>query len=168
MVDDEDLLLAVLNSAPVANGKTTDLLAGTAGEDFVRRFEGTGSADERARISQVRGHLQAWARGDDDALRHLAPVLDDVALVPHLTGNSIDWVLQTPPDNRIAARAAIAWSRVLEDAPGRLRPCANAECNLFLLDRSRPGTAKWCSMTTCGNRMKSRAHASRLRRAAQL
>ena len=32
-----------------------------------------------------------------------------------------------------------------------------------LLDRSRPGTAKWCSMATCGNRMKARAHAQRTR-----
>ncbi|NJC55654.1 CGNR zinc finger domain-containing protein [Brevibacterium marinum] len=47
--------------------------------------------------------------------------------------------------------------------PGRLRACANTECNLFLIDHSRPGTAKWCSMFTCGNRMKVRAHAQRTR-----
>ena len=32
------------------------------------------------------------------------------------------------------------------------------------IDHSRPGTAKWCSMSTCGNRMKVRAHARRTRR----
>ncbi|WP_326937864.1 CGNR zinc finger domain-containing protein [Frigoribacterium sp. Leaf415] len=54
-----------------------------------------------------------------------------------------------------------AWSSVTSTLPGRLRACANDECNLFLVDHSRPGTAKWCSMATCGNRMKARAHARR-------
>jgi predicted RNA-binding Zn ribbon-like protein len=31
---------------------------------------------------------------------------------------------------------------VVEARPGRLKACANDECNLFLLDRTRPGTAK--------------------------
>jgi predicted RNA-binding Zn ribbon-like protein len=45
--------------------------------------------------------------------------------------------------------------------PGRLRPCANPECRLFLLDESRSGTARWCSMATCGNRLKARRHHAR-------
>src|SRR6478736_3317433 len=43
-------------------------------------------------------------------------------------------------------------------SPGRLRPCANPECRLFLIDRSKPNTARWCSMAICGNRMKARRH----------
>ncbi|MGN0119211.1 MAG: CGNR zinc finger domain-containing protein, partial [Streptomyces albidoflavus] len=54
-------------------------------------------------------------------------------------------------------------SRVTTELPGRLRPCANPRCNLFLIDHSRPGTARWCSMATCGNRMKARSHARRRR-----
>ncbi|WP_425503278.1 CGNR zinc finger domain-containing protein [Psychromicrobium silvestre] len=46
--------------------------------------------------------------------------------------------------------------------PGRLRPCANLECNKFLIDHSRPNTARWCSMADCGNRLKARRHQARL------
>ncbi|WP_342211769.1 MULTISPECIES: CGNR zinc finger domain-containing protein [Frigoribacterium] len=56
-----------------------------------------------------------------------------------------------------------AWSSVTSRLPGRLRACANDECNLFLVDHSRPGSAKWCSMATCGNRMKARTHARRVK-----
>jgi predicted RNA-binding Zn ribbon-like protein len=45
----------------------------------------------------------------------------------------------------------------------RLRPCANPECRLFLIDRSKPNTASWCSMAICGNRMKARRHYRRAR-----
>jgi predicted RNA-binding Zn ribbon-like protein len=55
----------------------------------------------------------------------------------------------------------LAWGEVERDLPGRLRPCANDECRLFLIDRSRAGTARWCSMSGCGNRMKARRHYSR-------
>lgn len=35
----------------------------------------------------------------------------------------------------------------------RLRTCAG--CTLLFLDRSRPGTRRWCSMERCGNRNKT-------------
>ena len=61
-------------------------------------------------------------------------------------------------DRRLVARAVLAWGVVTRELPGRLRPCANDECRLFLLDRSRANTARWCSMAICGNRMKARRH----------
>jgi predicted RNA-binding Zn ribbon-like protein len=163
MVQDEDLLLALLNSAPVIDGTPTDTLAGAKGEEFIARFGGTGSTAERTHIRKMRGCLHDAIRGRDDAPQHLASALDDTVLVPEVTHHGLNWELRTHPDKKISARAAIAWSRVLEEAPGRLRACANDDCNLFLIDRSRPGTAKWCSMATCGNRMKARAHANRKR-----
>jgi len=167
MVQDEDLLLAVLNSAPVIDGKPADTLIGVTGDEFASRFGGTGSAAERAQMLLMRECLQKTIRGSDDALPQLVSALEDAVLVPDVTSHGLRWELRAHPDKRISVRAAMAWSRVLEDAPGRLRACANDECNLFLIDRSRPGTAKWCSMTTCGNRMKARAHATRQRGATQ-
>jgi predicted RNA-binding Zn ribbon-like protein len=35
----------------------------------------------------------------------------------------------------------------------RVRTCAG--CTLLFLDRSRPGTRRWCSMERCGNRSKT-------------
>jgi predicted RNA-binding Zn ribbon-like protein len=48
-------------------------------------------------------------------------------------------------------------------SPGRLPPCANEECRLFLIDRSKANAARWCSMAVCGNRMKARRHYQRSR-----
>ena len=98
--------------------------------------------------------------------RLLEELLGEAALVPRLHPEGIDWQLEAPDDARLAARTVLAWSRTMRELPGRLRACANTECNLFLVDHSRPGTARWCSMATCGNRMKARAH-SRRARAAQ-
>ncbi|MFD0576716.1 CGNR zinc finger domain-containing protein [Dactylosporangium darangshiense] len=39
-------------------------------------------------------------------------------------------------------------------AAGRLRECADPACNALFLDASRPGSRRWCSMETCGNRAK--------------
>ena len=50
-------------------------------------------------------------------------------------------------------------------SPGRLRPCANDECRLFLDDHSKANAARWCSMAVCGNRMKARRHYERARNA---
>ncbi|WP_412973700.1 CGNR zinc finger domain-containing protein [Mycolicibacterium setense] len=36
---------------------------------------------------------------------------------------------------------------------------------MFLIDRSKRNTARWCSMATCGNRMKARRHHQRARTA---
>jgi len=40
----------------------------------------------------------------------------------------------------------------------RIRVCAAENCGLLLVDASRPGDRRWCSMQVCGNRAKVRAH----------
>jgi len=41
---------------------------------------------------------------------------------------------------------------------GRIRECAGPQCTWLFLDRSRAGTRRWCSMSSCGNRAKARRH----------
>jgi predicted RNA-binding Zn ribbon-like protein len=36
---------------------------------------------------------------------------------------------------------------------------------MFLIDRSKPNTARWCSMAICGNRMKARRYYQRTKAA---
>lgn len=163
MIDDEDLLMAVLNSAPVIDGTLTDQLDGSEGVELPERLQEVGTDVERLQLRRTRDALQAVIRGEDDAIEDFATILDRVALLPTATSDGLQWHLDVPAEERLAARAVLAWSRVVEALPGRLRPCANTECNLFLIDHSRPGTAKWCSMATCGNRMKARAYARRAR-----
>ncbi|RII97087.1 CGNR zinc finger domain-containing protein, partial [Clavibacter michiganensis] len=112
-----------------------------------------------------RDAIQAVVRGHaaPAAVEELAAVVDGVVRRPRVTADGVDWEIRVPRDDRLPVDAVLAWSSVTARLPGRLRPCANAECELFLVDHSRPGTAKWCSMATCGNRMKARAHAQRVR-----
>jgi predicted RNA-binding Zn ribbon-like protein len=43
----------------------------------------------------------------------------------------------------------------------RIRVCAAENCGLLLVDTSRPGRRRWCSMELCGNRAKIRTYRSR-------
>ena len=58
----------------------------------------------------------------------------------------------------LAARDLVALQT--EHAP-RVRNCANPACILWFLDTTRSGTRRWCSMATCGNRLKARRHYER-------
>ncbi|WP_049803776.1 CGNR zinc finger domain-containing protein [Pseudonocardia dioxanivorans] len=162
--EDEVLLLDLLNSTPVLNGVPQDLLVVDGGPaPWVQEQGGPGSAAEVAHLRLLRDTLQAVVRGDErpEALR---PFLTGVHLLPTIHSGGLGWRLAVDDDRRLAARALVAWGRVQETMPGRLRPCANEECRLFLLDRSKPNTARWCSMKVCGNRMKARRHYERARR----
>ena len=69
----------------------------------------------------------------------------------------------------VAPTAAAALSTLARDAVDlfggplarRIRVCAAENCGLLLVDTSRPGRRRWCSMETCGNRAKIRTHRSR-------
>ncbi len=102
-----------------------------------------------------------WGRR---AASELGPLVAGARWEPVLgeTGLGLSLALEDV-ERRLAVRAVLTWGVVTADLPGRLRPCANDECRLFLLDRSRANTARWCSMAICGNRMKARRHYQRSR-----
>jgi predicted RNA-binding Zn ribbon-like protein len=68
----------------------------------------------------------------------------------------------------IAPSAPAALSTIARDAvdlfggslAARIRVCAAENCGLLLIDTSRPGSRRWCSMEVCGNRAKVRTHRS--------
>lgn len=168
MDHEEQLLLAVLNSAPILGGERRDQLEGVEAETFTKAWGGTGSAVETATLRQARDALHSVIRTSDlAALEVLSGILTEVTKTPTATGDGLSWELQSPADVRLAARVLCAWSEVVRRLPGRLRACANEECNLFLIDHSRPGTARWCSMAACGNRAKARSFAARSRAETQ-
>ena len=144
-----DELLRVLNSTPIVDGEARDLLE-AATPDVVRR---------------VRADLQAVVRGERSAVV-LQPLLDGVARRPRAAPAGVTWHLDVDDDRAEAVRLVLTWDHLQRTAPGRLRPCANPACSLFLLDRSRAGRARWCSMAACGNRAKARRHYERQRSAA--
>lgn len=155
-----DLLLRLLNTTPVVDGHETDELEGAGGRSLLLSWGGVGSDAELAAVRAVRARLQDVVRGRA-TLGDLAPQLEGVVQVPEMGESGLSWRLDVGAHPEPAVRAVLAVADLARTAPGRLRPCANEECHLFLLDRSRAGSARWCSMATCGNRLKARRHAAR-------
>jgi predicted RNA-binding Zn ribbon-like protein len=145
-------LLDLLNTTPVIDGQIVDQLD----ERWLRAHKANGGV---AAVRRVRDDLQRVVRMQDDASM-LRRYLTDVRQVPRIGPDGVAWSLEAD----LPARLVLAWGDLQRDMPGRLRPCANTECRLFLIDHSRAGTARWCSMSHCGNRMKARRHYSRTRR----
>ncbi|MGH3621298.1 MAG: ABATE domain-containing protein, partial [Sciscionella sp.] len=142
---DETLLLDLLNTTPVIDGSPHDELADP--EAGLRWLTGHGqpaSEDEWRALLEVRSPLQDVARGDE-VPASLARFVDGVRSRASLVGDGIGWTLDLPEGRSAAARAVLAWDALRVSSPGRLRPCANPECQLFLMDRSKPNRARWCS-----------------------
>ena len=155
--EDEEFLLDLLNTTPVVDGKPCDELAQSKSARAWMRKHGIAPTNtELAALTDARSVLQGVVRGDQ-APAALQPFLEPATLRPTATRDGVDWELAVDGP-RGAVRAVLAWDALRVSSPGRLRPCANAECRLFLIDRSKPNTARWCSMAICGNRMKARRH----------
>jgi predicted RNA-binding Zn ribbon-like protein len=159
-VDDEELLLDLLNTTPVIDGSPTDTLADHRGAvPWLTAHGLSTSRGEWQALRRARAILQAIVRGEETPAA-LQPILAEAVVIPTATDAGVQWQVTGAGG---AVRAALAWDGLRITSPGRLRPCANTECHLFLIDRSKPNTARWCSMAVCGNRMKARRHHSRYR-----
>ena len=157
----EEFLLGVLNSTPVVDGVPTDDFADARrARAWLANAGGLGTEAELDHVRQARQLLQAVVRGEQPP-DVLASVLHGVSCVPAIVYGQITWNLSVAPERELAVRAVLAWDAIARQHPGRLRPCANDKCRLFLVDHSKAGTARWCSMAACGNRMKARRHYQR-------
>lgn len=164
---DDQALLQALNSTPVAHGRRQDLWRDEHEvARWAREHGGLGGDEERRWLRSARDALQAVEAGTS-AEPGLRRVLEGVRRIPQPSASGIEWHLEVPEERRLAVELVLAWADVKERMPGRLRPCENPECRLFLLDRSRANTARWCSMKTCGNRLKARRHQARTRETPQ-
>jgi len=160
---DEGLLLDLLNTTPVVDGHPRDHLASVdAGLAWLAAHGQPVSAEEWHALREVRSALQAVVR-EERPTDAVSPFMAGVSYRPVVAGDGISWELVLPEGRAAAARAVLAWDALRVSSPGRLRPCANSECQLFLIDHSKPNTARWCSMATCGNRLKARRHYERAR-----
>ncbi|OAN36231.1 CGNR zinc finger domain-containing protein [Mycolicibacterium iranicum] len=157
---DEAFLLDLLNTTPVVDGVPTDALPDlAAAAEWLAAHEVPVRTQEWAALVEARAALQAVIRGDASPAA-LQPFVADVVMTPTAGDDGVTW---QPHGMGGAARAVLAWDGLRVHSPGRLRPCANTDCRLFLIDRSKPNTARWCSMAICGNRMKARRHYHRSR-----
>lgn len=67
----------------------------------------------------------------------------------------------------LACLARSAAALLVSGPRTRLRRCAGPGCVLVFADVSKAGRRRWCSMSACGNRAKSRAHRQRGRARSQ-
>jgi predicted RNA-binding Zn ribbon-like protein len=161
----EQLLLDLLNSTPIVDGRRRDELADP---DVVRerlvKYGQPGTVEEAQTLLDLRPLLQDVVRGTRNP-QALAPFIAQVSYHAQAADDGVAWMLEAPSGRSAAARVVLAWDELRRSSPGRLRACANSECRLFLLDRSKPNNARWCSMAACGNRMKARRHYQKAREA---
>lgn len=127
--------------------------------------------DDRRRLVAVRDALQALvaAAGDGDRVgqRRALTTINE-------TSRRIKLGLRLHPDEgyRLVASGVgverpigdllVAVMRAMAEGEwGRLKVCANTACRRAFQDASRNRSARWCSMGTCGNRIKGRAYRRR-------
>jgi predicted RNA-binding Zn ribbon-like protein len=71
------------------------------------------------------------------------------------------WETEEVPVSAAGLLAPVLWSAadLLTHAERRrVRRCANDVCLWLFVDESKAGTRRWCDMSSCGNRAKSRRH----------
>ncbi|MBU2668908.1 CGNR zinc finger domain-containing protein [Actinoplanes bogorensis] len=138
---------------------TVDQLAG-----LLSRFSYTGRIDhdkaELLSVRDVRTQLRSlWVLDRDEAVGVVNQMLRDARALPFLTRHDqLDWHLHaTSPDVplvvRMRAEMGLAFTDVIRmNEMGRLRVCEADDCDGLVLDLSRNGSKRFCTVR-CGNRM---------------
>jgi predicted RNA-binding Zn ribbon-like protein len=115
---------------------------------------------ELAEVRATRTLLRSiWTLDRDGAVEAVNRMLREAAALPQLIRHdSFDWHLHaTGQDAPLAERMRVEVSLALVDVlrtdeMGRLRACAADDCDGVLVDLSRNGSKRFCSIR-CGNRM---------------
>lgn len=158
-----NLLMALLNSTPVVHGSPTDELSDDeSARRWLGRPQGWSAAKDLPTLRAGRDLLQAVVRGEQNP-GVLEELFDGLIPRPSITDDGLTWIVEAAGITGLLVDAVMAWDELHRTRPGRLRSCANEECALFLLDRSKSNSGRWCSMATCGNRLKARRHHQRAR-----
>lgn len=166
--DTEEVLAFVVtlgNTDPSASRSGEDELATVEQlKALLDHYHYTGRIDhdeaELRDVHRTRALLRhAWTLERDDAVEVVNKMLRDAKALPHLVRHdSQDWHIHAthpsaPLAERIQVEAALALIDVIRmNEMGRLRICAADDCAGLLLDLSRNGLKRFCSVR-CGNRM---------------
>jgi len=184
------LALDFLNTRPVLNGETVELLPDfqallrwfqAAGLLTARKVanlqERWGESDRTRRTleaarklrEKLRTEVLSWERGvavHGSMIEELNRLMVDHPMHIRLkaTRNALSKQLSfdpQAPEDLLAPLAHAAATLFSETNPERVRKCA--QCVLHFHDISKKGTRRWCSMRLCGNRSKVAAYAARRR-----
>lgn len=166
--DTEDgliFLVALLNTVPGANSTGRDQLSTpaelTALVDF-HQFAGRFDRDlaELASVRSIRARLRGiWALNRDELVGEINDMLRGAHASPQLMRHdALDWHLHAVPmDAPLAERIKVESAMGLLDVARsnetwRMRACEASDCDGVLLDLSKNGSKRFCSVR-CGNRM---------------
>lgn len=120
----------------------------------------------RTMVHDIARRVSAAQTPTQDQLRELNTILR-TGLHYHqlrLDDDGTRYTVAQVGDRLDQAAAAIASSLahfLADDAPDRLRVCANQGCRYVFVDRSPTGRRRWCDMRTCGNQAKVARHRAR-------
>jgi predicted RNA-binding Zn ribbon-like protein len=150
---------------PAASRSGEDELQTVAQLDaLVDRWKWSGRRDhdqrELSEVRAIRDLLPAlWTLPTDDAVVIINKMLADAHALPHLyRHDDFDWHLHaTEQDAPFAERMRVEIALALVDVirsgeTDRLRVCAADDCTGLVLDLSRNGSKRFCSVR-CGNRV---------------
>jgi predicted RNA-binding Zn ribbon-like protein len=160
-----EFAVALGNTHPSASRTGLDEIA-TPGELTALLTEHTYSGRfdrdlaELHEVQQTRNHLRwIWTLPTDSAVVEVNALLRIAGALPFLTRHDhFDWHLHaTAPTAPLAERIRVEVSLALVDVirtgeTGRMRVCAAEDCEGLLLDLSRNGSKRFCSVR-CGNRV---------------
>ena len=187
---ENQLALDFLNTCPVQNGETLELLPDfqallrwfraaellSAGQ-AASLWERWGESDRARRTldtarelrEKLRKDILAWERGATirpSTVEELNRLLADHPMITRLkaTRNVFSkqlWFDLQQPEDLFAPLAYRAATLFAEADRDRVRKCG--QCVLHFYDTSKKGTRRWCSMRLCGNRLKVANYAARRR-----
>lgn len=166
-------LVALANTVETASGSGVDDIS-TPPEltELLTRYRYSGRFDrderELAEVHAARGRVRALFRlSRDAAVGEVNTMLAEANALPQLVRHDgMDWHLHAtdqsaPLAERMLVEIALAMVDVLRsDELGRLRECEAPDCDGVLVDLSRNGSKRFCSVR-CGNRMNMVAYRAR-------
>ena len=160
-----EFVVALGNTDPAASRSGSDELATPDGlTELLTRFSYSGRIDHDAAelrdVRETRTLLRAvWVLDRDDAVGAVNRMLREARALPYLARHDAsDWhmhatALDAPLAERMRVEAALALTDVIRmNEMGRLRVCEADDCAGLVLDLSRNGSKRFCSVR-CGNRM---------------
>ena len=160
-----NFVVALANTTPGSSRSGEDELATVEQlAALLTRFKYTGRIDhDEAELDEVRETRtllrSVWGVERDDAVEDVNRMLRDAKALPFLTRHDgLDWHMHaTSPDaplaERIRAEVALAFTDVIRmNEMSRLRICGADDCDGLVLDLSRNGSKRFCTVR-CGNRM---------------
>lgn len=154
----EPLPLDLLNTTWVSEDGPHDLLADEAGVRLWLDSHGFDGAPAKSRqLREAREAMRAFLL-DRAAIDELNAVLARGAERPVLSSDGVDREIDSAAAWQVPWLCATTLVELVDARADRIRECANPECVLWFLDTSRPGTRRWCSMASCGNRDKAIRH----------